>query len=186
MKRRIDLPLEHMDSGQDITVDQATVDAIVGNIDEPDYEQVADKTHQALNAAAQSKALIAVAQQLQLALDAANRRPIQRIASQSAELTLRNVFLKANIPTKILSYNFNRSRLLLSGFNANVIMGTDQNFQFDGNQILGDAVAIGFLSATVPWQREVRTIRDIWCYALTDTFIGVQEEFFTGDTLAGK
>lgn len=105
------------------------------------------------------------------------RQPRVVVVSGSSEIILRSLTVPANVATKLVDKNFNRSRLIVSGTGANVGMSTNQNPSFIGVAVPNfDTVMIGF-SGTF-YSREIRTVQDIWLIADTATVVSVQEEFF--------
>lgn len=95
----------------------------------------------------------------------------------SGEITLKSIPIAANVAVKVCDYNFNRSKLIVSGTGANVGMSTDPSPSFIGVALPNfNTVMIGFTGTF--FTREVRTVRDIWIISDVAIILSIQEEFY--------
>lgn len=101
----------------------------------------------------------------------------QRVVEVGVETILRQVYCLANVPSQLCNINYQRSRLVISGSGANIIICDTQPA---GPLLIAsppfNSVVIGY--AANPFVRTMRTVRDLWVMADASVFISVQEEFF--------
>jgi hypothetical protein len=169
MKRRNEvgelLNSEHLDDEHytDTTKVQALSDTIGGTMP-------TDQSKEVMALAYERHCLEEVAKELRLTLSAAETR-VQRVIQASSEVLFKTVSFQANVPAKVSAMGYNRTRLVITGNNLDVSIGTDPNIAVDGF----NTSRIGYAGSY--FTREVASVRDIWIVSATAGTVGVQEEF---------
>lgn len=180
MTTKIHRDPDHLQDWKDQRVQQTT-DAIV---ESPNHE-IADRSSETAHMAYSQHELATALREIMLALNQANDKPVQRVCEQGSELETRSVYCKAGITTRLCFTNFNRSRVILSGIGANVIVSTDKGIALTGDlvgvyQLNGDGILLPYTGVATPWTRDFRTLRALYAISITDSVISVQDEFLSG------
>lgn len=129
-----------------------------------------DKSKEVMAMVYERETLSTAIRELQRVLTASETR-VQRVIQASSEVLFKTVAVRAGVASKVSAMGFNRTRLILTGQNLDISVGTDANITVDGM----NSSRIGYAGSF--FTREISTVRDIWVVAATDGVIGVQEEF---------
>lgn len=129
-----------------------------------------DKSKEVLGMVAEREEFTLAIRQLTRVLMASDTR-VRRVIQAAGESNCRTVALKANVASKVSAFNYNRSRIVLTGNNVDISYSNDPSPAVDGM----NTTRIGYASSF--FVREIITVRDVWVVATADCLIGVQEEF---------
>lgn len=159
---------EHLDDEHYHNADvQRTADYLGGTT------ALSDQSKEVQALAYERHCLEQVAKEIAATLDVATKQ-VSRVVQASGEVVFRTVACKANIPSKICAFNYERSRLLITTpATTDVAIGTDPQVALDGF----NTTRISYAATTTPACREVRSVRDMWIVAGSDCTVGIQEEF---------
>lgn len=106
-----------------------------------------------------------------------SKSPPVRVVQQANEIILRSVFCSLGVPTQLVADNYNRTKVIISGAAADVVIGKDQNINANIVTPPFNATVVAVAAQVTIWTREYGTVRELWACTSASIFLGVQEEF---------
>lgn len=170
----IDDPTEHIgivDIHRDLDI-QSLVDAIPGS------DSYSDPTKAVVALIQANAAVVAAIREMQMALTASLKAPATRVVEQGTEIIFKTVAINNVYPVKVVNYNYERIRLRLAGTNDAIVVGTDPNISYPGNQAASFNGV--YITQSQGYSLDLRTTRDIWVMSTSaaSTTCNVIEEFY--------